>query len=86
MGDSIDGLAQLVTQCDLVDPHAIHHGTDQEPSTYSRGTKRLDYIFVSPSVLPFIQKCGIDPFHQILYTDHRGLFIDADIKGLLGGN
>jgi hypothetical protein len=31
MGDSPDGLSQLVTRCALVDPHAIHHGTDPEP-------------------------------------------------------
>ena len=65
-------------------PHAHTHGTNGEPSTYSRGTKRLDYVFVSPRILPFIQKCGIDPFHQVIFTDHCGLFLDLDLKGLLG--
>jgi hypothetical protein len=85
LGDSPEGLARLITKCELVDPHAANHGTAQEPSTYSRGTKRLDYVFISPRVLPFIQHCGIDPFHQIIFTDHRGMFLDVDIKGLLGG-
>jgi hypothetical protein len=35
LGETQDGLAQLVTQCNLVDPHAINHGTDDKPNTYS---------------------------------------------------
>jgi hypothetical protein len=42
-------------------------------------------VLVSSAVLPFIRKCGTDPFHQILFTDHHGLFLDIDLKGLLGG-
>lgn len=85
LGDSPDGLAQLVIQNDLLDPHTINHGTNGEPSTYNRGTKRLDYVFVSPRVLQHIKKCGIDPFHQILFTDQHGLFLGIDLPGLLGG-
>jgi hypothetical protein len=43
-----DGLAQLVTDCGLADVHACKHGTQGEPNTYSRGSKRIDYIFCSP--------------------------------------
>ena len=85
LGDTQDALAHLVTQCDLADPHANAHGTNGEPSTYSRGTKQLDYVFISPRILPFIQKYGIHPFHQVIFTDHRGLFLDMDLKDLLGG-
>jgi hypothetical protein len=86
LGDTQDGLAHLVTACDLADPHATFHGTDGEPSTYSRGSKRLDYVFVTQRVLQYIKYCGIDPFHQVLFTDHRGLFLDIDLKGLLGSD
>jgi hypothetical protein len=85
LGDTQNGIANLVTKCGLVDPHASAHGIAGEPSTHSRGSKCLDYVLVSSAVLPFIRKCGIDPFHQILFTDHRGLFLDIDLKGLLGG-
>jgi hypothetical protein len=85
MGDTQDGLAHLITQCGLVDFHAINHGTTEEPNTYSRGSKRVDYVFGSPRVVPFIDLCGIDPFHLIIYSDHRGLFLDVDFQGLLGG-
>jgi hypothetical protein len=85
MGDTQDGLAHLVTECGLVDFHAINHGTTEEPNTYSRGSKRVDYVFGSPRVVPFIDLCGIDPFHLIIYSDHRELFLDVDFQGLLGG-
>jgi hypothetical protein len=85
LGDTQKGIANLVTKCGLVDPHASAHGIAGEPSTCSRGSKRLDYVLVSSAVLPFIRKCGTDPFHQIPFTDHRGLFLDIDLKGLLGG-
>jgi hypothetical protein len=85
LGDAQNGIANLVTECGLVDPHASAHGITGEPGTCSRGSKRLDSVFVSSAVLPFIRKCGTDPFHQIMFMDHRGLFLDIDLKGLLGG-
>jgi hypothetical protein len=85
LGDTQDGLAQLVTQCGLVDVHASNHGVQAEPNTYSRGSKRIDYIFVSPSILDHVDICGIQPFHSVINSDHRGLFVDLDLKGILGG-
>jgi hypothetical protein len=86
LGDTQNGIANLVTECGLVDPHASAHGIAGEPSTCSRGSKRFEHVLVSSAVLPFIRKCGTDPFHQILFTDHCGLFLDIDLKGLLGAN
>jgi hypothetical protein len=85
LGETQDGLAHLVTQCGLADVHTSNHGTDGKPNTYSRGSKQLDYIFVSPLILDYVDICGINPFHLVLHTDHRGLFLDLDLKGLLGG-
>jgi hypothetical protein len=85
LGETKDGLAQLITECRLADVHASNHGTQDEPNTYSRGSKRVDYIFSSPRVLEYIDICGIDPFHQVTHTDHHGLFMDVDLEGLLGG-
>jgi hypothetical protein len=68
LGDAQNGIANLVTKCALVNPHASVDGIAGEPSTCSRGSKRLDYVLVSSAVLPFIRKCGMDPFHQILFV------------------
>ena len=85
LGDTIDGLAQLVSNSNLTDVHAHFHGTADEPATFVRGTKRLDYVFATEDVLPFIYSSGIEPFFSTVHSDHRGLFLDLDVTGLLGG-
>ena len=85
LGETIDGLARLVSECKLTDVHAHFHGIKNEPATYVRGTKRVDYIFVSETVLPFVRFCGIESFFSTVHSDHRGSFLDLDLVGLLGG-
>jgi hypothetical protein len=76
LGDTQDGLAHLVSSCNLADVHASKHGIHDEPNTYSRGSKRLDYLLMTPRLLDFVDLSGIDPFHQVIHGDHRGLFAD----------
>jgi hypothetical protein len=85
LGETIDGLAHLVSTCQLTDVHAHFHGIEGEPSTYVRGNRRLDYVLITEGVLPFVRACGIDPFFTTINSDHRGLFLDIDLAGLLGG-
>jgi hypothetical protein len=85
LGNTQDGIARLVTQSGLVDVHTSNHGLQAEPNTYSRGTKRLHYVFASPRILDYVDIFGTEPFHPVTHTDHRGLFVDLDLQGLLGG-
>ena len=66
----------------LVDAHAVLHGLSSEPPTYSRGKRRLDYMFISRHLVPNLVRTGIEPFNQRIFSDHRGLFIDLEYKGL----
>jgi hypothetical protein len=81
----IDGLAQLTRLCKLTDGYAHFHGMEGEPSTYVRGQKRLDYVFATAGILSFVHSCGIKPFFSTIHSNHRGLFLDIDLIGLLGG-
>ena len=65
----------------LVDPILHFHGPDDTP-THIRGQRRIDFILVSPSLLPFITACGILPFSTVP-SDHRPLFLDFDLQDLL---
>jgi endonuclease/exonuclease/phosphatase family metal-dependent hydrolase len=85
LGESTDGLSNLVSTCNLTDVHAFFYDISHEPATYVRGSKRLDYVFVSEGVLPFVQSSGIEPFFTTVHSDHRGLFLDVDLTALLGG-
>ena len=61
----------------LCDPIAQVHGPYQCP-TFSRGSKCIDYILVSSSLLSSVSRCGIPPFNSIMSSDHRPIFIDLD--------
>jgi hypothetical protein len=58
------------------------------PDTHARGSKCIDYIFGSTTLLQHVSAAGINSFYDLLFrnSDHRRLFID--IKGLpvLGAN
>ena len=55
-----------------------------EVATYSRGSKRLDYILGSPEVAHALLSCGYEPFNYRYHTDHRAYFLDLDTQLLFG--
>ena len=76
------GMASVITAGGLVDSYTTRHGLHNEPSTYARGQKRVDYIFISEHLLPYLVRSGFEPFNHRIYSDHRGCFIDLSIPGL----
>jgi hypothetical protein len=77
-------MSKLCQDIGLTDVFALRHPHIPEPATYIRGSTRLDYFLVSASVLPSVTKCGYDPFHLRLTSDHRGMFLDLDTELLFG--
>ena len=82
MASSDTGMSYLASTCGLVDLFSIQLGTSTNPTTYQRGSKRLDYILISPSLLPAIQATGYDPFGYRLPSDHRGMYVDLSTIAL----
>ena len=52
------GMNQIATTCDLVDLFNLRTGTSTQPATYQRGTKRIDYILMSPNVVHSVHAAG----------------------------
>ena len=77
------GMQNLATSCDLVDLFNVRLGTADQPATYQRGSSRLDYILMSPSLLPHVKAAGYDPFGYRIPSDHRGMYVDFDTESLL---
>ena len=77
IGEDPTGLDRILIKYQLADPIRHSHGPYQ-CSTYSRGTKCIDYILVSHSLLPSVKRAGILPFDSITHSDHRPIFIDLD--------
>jgi len=76
------GIGQLAQNCELADLMSIRLGSPKVPATYQRGPRRLDYVLVTPTLVPHVQAAGYDPFGYRIPSDHRGLFIDFSSDAL----
>jgi hypothetical protein len=61
---------------------------EEYPPTHTRGSQCIDFRFGSSSVLQHIQSSAMNSFFTTPWpnSDHRGLFVDIDIIGLLGAS
>lgn len=84
LGDSAQGLTYLMRECKLIDLFHHHHGVYPDFETFDLGSKRLDYIVGSSSLLPFVSRCGYLAFYHGISSDHRGLFIDFSLEMIDG--
>ena len=75
---------KLMTACKLSDAWRSRHPHIQEPITYNRGRKRLDFIFTSPTLIDSIEKIGYLPFEAGFTTDHRSIFVDFKTTKFFG--
>ena len=80
-------LRNVMSKHGLTDIHRDQHPEidPEDWKTYSRGSKKIDYIFGSAGVLEWTNKSGIEEFNARIQSDHRGLWIDLDLESLLGG-
>jgi hypothetical protein len=75
VGDDPRGVAKVLSAGCLTDVHEHQHGT-VDITTYTRGIKRLDYVFVTPRLVDRILRSGYGPFHTRITSNHRGYFVD----------
>jgi hypothetical protein len=66
----------FLTETTLVDTFALIAGDPGNLPTYSRGTKRINYMFTSNALVPYISRVGYLAFFQSNMSDHKGLFMD----------
>jgi hypothetical protein len=86
LGNDPTLMASICGEFDFLDAHDFQHGDAAMVPTYIRGTKRLDYCFLSPSLAPFVRRTGINLFNECFHSDHRALFVDIDLRAYLGDN
>ena len=78
-------LAEFLLETQLEDVHQARQQTTPN-TTYSRGTRRLDYIFTSHHLLMAIRKSGYLAIHDGIISDHRMCYMDVNMTTFLGGN
>ena len=57
-----------------------HHGICPPFLTFDIGSKHLDYVIGTSTLLPLVLNCGYLPFYLGVSSDHRGLFIDLSTE------
>jgi hypothetical protein len=82
VGDNPKGMSTVLLAGCLTDAHSNQHGT-VDITTNARGTKRLDYVFVTPRLVDHILRSGYEPFHARIASDHRGYFVNFAVAGFL---
>ncbi|OEU23095.1 hypothetical protein FRACYDRAFT_233261 [Fragilariopsis cylindrus CCMP1102] len=82
IGDDPNGMVKVISAGGLTDAHSHQHGI-VDITTYTRGVKRLDYVFVTPRLVDHILRSGYEPFHTRIASDHRGYFVDFALAGFL---
>jgi hypothetical protein len=80
VGDDPQGMSKVLSAGCLTDAHGHQHGI-VDITTYTRGIKRLDYVFVTPRLVNHILRSGYEPFHSRIASDHRGYFVDFALAG-----
>ena len=82
IGDTHNELTKLFLEMELIDVHAYTHGSNCDISTWTRGSHRLDYFFLSRRLIDHVLRCGFEQFYYRLSKDHRGYFVDLSMIGL----
>jgi endonuclease/exonuclease/phosphatase family metal-dependent hydrolase len=71
VGDNPHGMAKVLAAGGLTDACSHQHSI-VDKTTYTRGTTRLDYVFVTPRLADHILRRGYEPFHARIASDHKG--------------
>jgi hypothetical protein len=54
----------------------MQHSSRPFPASHIRGSKRIDYILVTPSLVPAVTNSGSLAFHSLFHSDHRAYYLD----------
>jgi hypothetical protein len=84
LGEEQTGMVKIQRELGLTDLMDHHHGVSNAPNSWIRGKNRIDFALGSKHVAKSLMKCGYDPFHFRIRSDHRGMFMDFDTKKLFG--
>eukprot|EP00957_Ditylum_brightwellii_P109952 8387011-Ditylum_brightwellii.AAC.1 len=72
-------------KCNLVEVFAHLHPGTTPPHTYQCGDSRIDYIFITPALIPAPQSTGYLPFNNLFMSDHGSTYVDFDTEILMMG-
>ena len=70
-------IQRIIKETTLIDVFTHYTGEECSIPTYTKGSKRIDFIFASYKTLKYVKNVGYPNFYKdTIGTDHRGCFID----------
>ena len=79
-----NSVQKLLSATGMVDAIAKFHG-DEAPKTYLRGKNRIDYMFVTPGIIPYLCRSGNLGIQDCIPSDHVGFWLEFDGTELFRG-
>jgi hypothetical protein len=73
--DSEGGIELLLRENKLIDTFSEIGKDECNITTYVRGSRKIDYIFTSTELFPYLKHMGCLTFYMYNDSDHRGLFL-----------
>ena len=74
------GISRLLKNTNMVDLINLRHGFRNIPNTHQSDSQQIDYCFCTYLINNFIKLCAINPFNFFSSADHRGGYIDVQLK------
>ena len=71
-------LHKFCQSTNLIDSISLLNPDLYSEPTYLCGTKRIDYIFISPSLVEVVVKAGHHNYNQHFVSDHKGLYTQVE--------
>lgn len=84
--DRRSGILRLITNRNLTDPFLQRYPDIPSFGTHIHGKRRIDMVFVSPSLLSSIYRIGYAPYFHSKPSDHRPLLIEFNTQTLFAYN
>ena len=82
--EGANAFTSMIVETVLVDAISHHHGAHL-PHTCLRGRRRLDYMLVTPALLPYLRRSGHFGIQDAIPSDHVGCWIEFDGTALFRG-
>ena len=82
--DRQSGILRLITAHNMLDPFLTKFPNHHTFGTHAMGQRRIDYVFITPELMPSLKKIGYAPFYFSKQSDHRPILLEFDKFALFG--
>ena len=76
VNDTTSPVGQLKNKCKLIDLIQERGSSYRDDPTYIRGTKRIDVILASKSIIDGVTRVQHSQYHDLTLSDHKAVIVD----------